>query len=85
MRDLKQLIAELSERPVTRRQFLGIVAGSFLGVSGFLRYIQDISTPAPETNDLASSDFGVFGEREYGYPVDAEEPSPAQIKEDEFQ
>lgn len=85
MRDLKQLIAELSEKQVTRGQFLGMVAGSFLGVGGFLRYIQDISTPPAVTNDLASSDFGVFGEREYGYPVDAEEPTPAQIKEDEFQ
>lgn len=62
MRDLKQLIAELSKKEVTRKQFLGIVAGSFVGIAGFFHLLQSSSTP-----NLAESDKGVFGEREYGH------------------
>jgi hypothetical protein len=59
--DLKKLVAELSQKEITRKQFLAIVAGSLLGVGGLFRVLQSASTP-----DLANSDRGVFGEREYG-------------------
>jgi hypothetical protein len=65
MSDLKELIRELSDREMTRKQFLALVGGSFLGTIGIFRLLQSISTPA---DDLAHGDRGVFGEREYGHP-----------------
>lgn len=62
MSDLKQLISELANRPMTRKQFLALVGGSFLGMMGFFRFLETINTP-----DLANSDRGVFGEKEYGH------------------
>jgi len=63
MSDLRQLINELSKRQVSRKQFLALVSGSFLGMIGFFRVLQSLNTP-----DLATSDRGVFGEKEYGHP-----------------
>ena len=59
MSDLKQLITELANRPMTRKQFLALVGGSFLGMIGFFRFLESINTP-----NLATSDRGVFGEKE---------------------
>jgi hypothetical protein len=63
MSDLRQLVAELSDRKMTRKQFLALVGGSFLGMMGFFRFLQEVSTP----DDLSTSDRGVFGEKEYGH------------------
>ena len=63
MTDLQRLITELSKREMTRKQFLLLVSSSFLGLFGFFRFLQSESAPS-----LASSDRGVFGEREYGHP-----------------
>lgn len=71
MTDLKQLIAELSKKQVTRKQFLAILGGSFLGIAGFFRAMQSVSTP-----DLATSDRGVFGEKEYGHTDRPKEHKP---------
>jgi hypothetical protein len=60
--NLSGLIAELSTKQMTRKQFLAVIAGSFFGISGLFRYLQVINTP-----DLASSNKDVFGEREYGH------------------
>jgi predicted acyltransferase len=62
MKDLSQLIAELSARQLSRKQFLVLVGGSFLGMIGVFRVLQAMNTP-----DLANSDRGVFGEKEYGH------------------
>jgi len=62
MKDLSQLIAELSARQLSRKQFLVLVGGSFLGMIGVFRVLQAMNTP-----DLAHSDKGVFGEKEYGH------------------
>lgn len=64
MSDLRQLVKELSDRKMTRKQFLALVGGSFLGMMGIFRFLQEVSTP---DNDLATSDRGVFGEKEYGH------------------
>ena len=62
MTDLKQLLRELSQKEVTRKQFLLILGGSFFGVASFFRILQSVNTP-----ELANSDRGVFGEKEYGH------------------
>lgn len=64
MSDLRQLVIELSDRKMTRKQFLALVGGSFLGMMGFFRFLQEVSTP---DDNLATSDRGVFGEKEYGH------------------
>ncbi len=72
MSDLKQLIRELSDRQMTRKQFLTLVGGSFLGTIGLFRFLQAVNTPEP--TDLAHTDRGVFGEREYGHvPLSAKD------------
>ena len=73
MSDLKQLIHELANRPMTRKQFLAHVGGSFLGMIGFFRFLQSVNTP-----DLATSDRGVFGEKEYGHPETANKAAKAK-------
>jgi hypothetical protein len=60
--DPSEFLTALKEKKVTRAQFLAIVTGSILGFGGFFRLMQHANTP-----DLASSDKGVFGEREYGH------------------
>ena len=68
MSDLNELLGELKDKKVSRAQFLAIVAGSTLGVGGLFRVLQQANTP-----DLAESDKGVFGEREYGH-VEGDNP-----------
>ncbi len=63
MSDLRRLISELSKREMTRKQFLALVSGSFLGLMSLFRFLQTVNTP----DDLATSDRGVFGEKEYGH------------------
>ncbi|HEU4913835.1 MAG TPA: hypothetical protein VFT16_00305 [Candidatus Saccharimonadales bacterium] len=78
MADLKQLLSELSKKEVTRKQFLFILGGSFLGVASFFRILQSVSTP-----DLATSDKGVFGEKEYGH-TGGKQPHKGYNSEDVF-
>lgn len=79
MSDLRQLVTELSDRKMTRKQFLGLVGGSFLGMMGFFRFLQEVSTP----DDLATSDRGVFGEKEYGH-VDSVPNKKQRFDQDVF-
>lgn len=79
MSDLRQLVRELSERQMTRKQFLALVGGSFLGMVGFFRFLQESSTP-----DLATSDHGVFGEKEYGHVEAARAKPKGYNSEDVF-
>lgn len=79
MNDLKQLIDELSKREVSRKQFLVLAGGSFLGMIGLFRVMQSLSTP-----DLAKSDRGVFGEREYGRPGSGAIVETKSFSEDVF-
>lgn len=65
MSDLKKLVSELSQREMTRKQFLLLVGGSLVGMLGIFRFFQAINMPGAES--LATSDRGVFGEREYGH------------------
>lgn len=62
MSDLRQIISELSTRQMTRKQFLGVVGGSILGMVGVFRFLQAVNTP-PTTNNSR----GFFGEKEYGH------------------
>lgn len=62
MKDLTQLIAQLSERQLSRKQFLTVVGGSFLGILGIFRVLQALNTP-----NLAQGSPVVYGEGEYGY------------------
>lgn len=79
MSDLRQLITELSNREMTRKQFLTLVGGSFLGMMGFFRFMQSISTPG-----LADSNLGVFGEKEYGHEKVAAASKARKYDEDVF-
>jgi hypothetical protein len=74
--DLGELITELTKRKMSRKQFMVLVGGSFLGMIGFFRVLQAINTP---DYDLAHKRRGVFGEMEYGYPGD-DEIKKAQAK-----
>jgi hypothetical protein len=62
---------------MTRKQFLALVGGSFLGMMGIFRFLQEVSTP----DDLATSDRGVFGEKEYGH---IEAPAKKRFDQDVF-
>jgi hypothetical protein len=64
MSDFKQGLTILSKKELSRKQFLEVVGGSFLGMVGVFRILQALDTPEP---DLATSDKEVFGEREYGH------------------
>lgn len=79
MSDLKKLVAELSQKEITRKQFLAIMASSVFGVGGLFRVLQSANTP-----DLASSDRGVFGEREYGNTNDGKPGQKGYNSEDVF-
>jgi hypothetical protein len=68
--DLREVIDKLSKRELSRKQFIAMVGGSFLGMLGVFRIMQALNTPA-EAN-LAKSHREVFGEREYGHPSDDE-------------
>jgi hypothetical protein len=70
MSDLQELIRELSDRKMTRKQFLTLIGGSLLGTISIFRLLQSINTP--EGADLAHSHRGVFGEHEYGHPETAD-------------
>ena len=63
MIDLEQLAARVAKREITRKEFLILTGGSFLGMISVFRVLQNLNTP-----DLAKSDKGVFGEGEYGNP-----------------
>ena len=64
MSDLKRIATEISEKEMSRGQFLGAVGGSFLGMIGVFSVIQALNTP---DSDLANKHENVFGEREYGH------------------
>lgn len=81
MSDLRQLISELSDRKMTRKQFLTLVGGSFLGMMGIFRFLQEVSTP---DDDLATSDRGVFGEKEYGHTTATSGGKTRNFDEDAF-
>lgn len=74
MIDLEQLAAKLAKREITRREFLILTGGSFLGMISAFRILQNLNTP-----DLAKSDKGLFGEGEYGRP-DPVEVARAKVK-----
>lgn len=78
MSDLKELIHELSHRQMTRKQFLALVGGSFLGILGVFRLLELVNMPK---DNLAHSDKAVFGEGEYGHPPG--QPSKAHKRFDE--
>lgn len=63
MIDLEQLAARVAKRKITRKEFLILTGGSFLGMISVFRVLQNLNTP-----DLAKSDKGLFGEGEYGRP-----------------
>lgn len=63
MSDLREIALELSKRKISRKQFLVLVGGNFLGMISIFRVLQDLSTP-----ELVKTDKGTFGEREYGHP-----------------
>jgi hypothetical protein len=65
MSDLKGLIRELSQREMTRKQFIVLVGGSFLGMFGFFRLLQQISTPG-----FRGGDPNAFGAKDYGHVLD---------------
>jgi hypothetical protein len=83
MSDLRKLIGELSDREMTRKLFLALVGGGFLGMIGIFRFLQEASTP-----DLANSDRGVFGEKEYGHQETAKaaatDAKPKTFNQDVF-
>lgn len=83
MSKLQEDMAELSKKELSRKQFLGAVGGSFLGMIGVFRVLQALNTPEP---DLATSHQEVFGEREYGYSDKPSTPaaSPQQFDQDVF-
>ena len=62
MSDLKQLIIQLSTKEMSRKQFLTLAAGSFLGVIGFFHIRQSLSTP-----DMTQGEAGAFGDKDYGH------------------
>jgi hypothetical protein len=63
MIDLEQLAAKVAKREITRKEFLVLTGGSFLGMISIFRVLQNLNTP-----ELVNSDKGVFGEHEYGHP-----------------
>lgn len=67
MGNLKKTITDVSNTELTRKQFLGLVGASLLGMMGTFHAVQTLSTP---NDDLATSHDQVFGEREYGYTDD---------------
>ena len=75
MKDLKQIVSDASDKELTRKQFLGVIGAGLVGVTGALGMLQDMSTP-----DLASSDTGAFGEREYGHSKDLEKDNQPEKK-----
>ena len=81
MIDLEQLAAKVAKREITRKEFLILTGGSFLGMVSIFRILQNINTP-----ELAKSDKGVFGEREYGHPdpVDVAKVKAKSFNEDVF-
>ncbi len=81
MSDLKQIVLELSKRKISRKQFLVLVGGNFLGMISIFRVLQDLNTP-----ELVKSDKGVFGEREYGHPdpIDVAKVKAKSFSEDVF-
>lgn len=83
MSDLKRIATEISEKEMSRGQFLGAVGGSFLGMLGVFSIIQAINTPE---SDLANKNENVFGEREYGHPDGGigKAKAPKKFDEDVF-
>jgi hypothetical protein len=81
MDDFKKIATEISEREMSRGQFLGAVGGSFLGVIGVLNVIQALNTPEP---NLANGNKDVFGEREYGHTGGPDASSPKKFDEGSF-
>lgn len=85
MSDLRHIIVVLSKKEISRKQFLELVGGSFLGMIGVFRILQALDTPAP---NLAKSHKEVFGEREYGHPsereIEAAKASAKKFDEDVF-
>lgn len=63
MNDLTRLIFELSKKQMTRKQFLALASGSFLGMVGFFHILEIINSPETATGK------GIpFGDKEYGRP-----------------
>jgi hypothetical protein len=84
--DLKDIIDVLSTKELSRRQFLKLTGGSFLGMLGVFRVLQSLNTPEQR---LATSHREVFGEREYGHPSEeeikqAKKLQPKSFDEDVF-
>lgn len=75
MKDLKQIVSEASEKELTRKQFFGVIGAGLIGVTGALGVFQEFSTP-----DLANSNTGAFGEREYGHTKDLERKNKPKDK-----
>ena len=62
------------KKQMSRKQFLGTVAGGMLGVLGVFRVLEDINNNNIPTNDLATSNNDVFGERKYGGDAEPVQP-----------
>jgi len=65
MRDLRQVISDLSQKKVTRKEFLIGVGGSFLGMLGIFRLFEVMNLPEGDDSDPAEQELA-FGEKEYG-------------------
>jgi hypothetical protein len=74
MRELREVVDALTEKEMSRKQFLALVGGSFAGMIGGFQLLQMLNTPANRDDNLATSNKEVFGEREYGHP------EPEEIK-----
>lgn len=68
MRELKDVADMLAKKELSRKQFLSMVGGSFVGMISGFQVLQSINTPINKDDDLATSNRQVFGEREYGHP-----------------
>jgi hypothetical protein len=68
MRELKDVADMLAKKELSRKQFLSMVGGSFLGMISGFQVLQSLNTPNNKDDDLATSNRQVFGEREYGHP-----------------
>lgn len=89
MRELKDVADMLAKKELSRKQFLSMVGGSFVGMISGFQVLQALNTPNSNDDNLATSNRQVFGEREYGHPgpekiEKAKKQQAARFDEDVF-